>query len=477
MFWVCQMSTKPRSLLANFTSLFVGTVGAKVLALLSVVLLSRYLGVADFGRYSLVFSFFALLNTVVDLGAGSLLAREVSSNLKQPRKGFETAIYLRILGCVVFLPPAFLLAPLLGIDHHLTLAVMLGVFCAFEAFYDAWFTAAMRLDSVAKARFFAGVVNLVLIALAIFMHLGLWWVVLVGMLNPLVKLGFDHYYCDNDFAIKLHTPDFTAIKNTLRDTLPLWWMGLLYIILARVDTFMLVGLSPQTGDYDLGIYAAAFRFSEMLALVTTAITPAVLPVLVHAKNNPQQMQWMTAVGTRVVMAGLLAVCMLMFWYAPLVIGIFYGQEYAPATQCLQVLVWSQAMVAVNSLAYQILMVYNEHGRRSVMLACVGMVAVNILANWYLIPRYQAMGASIATVLTEIAMLVVMVYFVEKLTPGRLLKEVTLLPVLCGLACLPLLWLHWGWGAVSVVLFAVLLFATGLLTPALIKKLAQSKIEN
>ena len=146
----------PKGLAANVGSLLVGTTGSKALALVSVLLLSRYLGVEDFGRYSLVFSFFALLNTLVDLGVTTLLSREIVRNIDAPRKSIETAVYLRLLGCVVFIPPALLLAPKIGLGFDLALVAAVGLFFAFESFYDAWFSAVMRLDGAAKSRFIAG---------------------------------------------------------------------------------------------------------------------------------------------------------------------------------------------------------------------------------------------------------------------------------------------------------------------------------
>ncbi len=464
------------NLLTNTASLFTGAMSAKIFSLISVLMLSRYLGVEDFGRYSLVFTFWALLNTLVDLGAGALLGREIAHNPAEARRPVEAAIYLRQLGSLLLLPIAFFLSPMIGLSTDLTLLTFVGIILGAEAFFDAYFSAVMRLDLSAKSRFWAGLVNVSLLAAAVVFHLPLFWIVLISLLNPLVKLWIDWGLLPQDKkpGLYLRLPQGAPMLAMFKDSWPLWLMGIQYIILARVDTLMLGALSP-TGEHDLGIYSAAYRFSEILALLINSIGPSLLPILVQAMKNPARMQFITSTGIRVVVGGVMVISLLIFWYAPLIVELCYGPAYQDATLCMRILVWSQALVAVNTLCYQVLMVYNVQGRWSVLSASIGVTILNIALNAWLIPHYQAVGSSIATVITEIVALITMLYFVRRHTPNRLTGDILRLELFCIPACLLPALLGWGWGFLSALVYLPLLFWTKTLTVPMIRKLAHQNL--
>lgn len=466
------------NLLTNTASLFTGTVASKVFSLISVLMLSRYLGVEDFGRYSLVFTFWALLNTLVDTGAGSLLGREIAKNPKASRDPVECAIYLRQFASLLILPLAWFLSPTLGLSADLTLLTFLGIFVGVEALYDGFFSAIMRLDLTAKTRFFAGLVNVALLAAAVVFKLSLFWIVLIALTNPVIKLVLDYFLMPPDQrpGLYLRLPNFGPMLAMLKDSWPLWLLGVQYIILARVDTLMLGALSP-TGEHDLGIYSAAYRFSEMLALLINSIGPSLLPILVQSMNNPERMRFITSTGIRVVVGFVMIISLIIFWYAPLIVEICYGPEYKASVECMQILVWSQALVAVNTLCYQALMVYNAQGRLPVMVASVSVTVINIALNYWLIPQYHAVGSSIATVVAEAAALVTMLWFVHKYTPNRLAGDILRLELFCIPACVLPAILGWGWGFLSAIIYVALLFATKTLTIPMVRKLAQQNLHD
>ena len=460
------------SLLVNYLSFLTGNISAKFLSLLTVLMLTRALGVADFGRYSLVFSYWALLNTLIDLGASQILAREIARTPENPRPGVESIIYLRLFACILFLPLGFLSAGWLKLTPDLAWAILYGILVGFEALYDVYFSATMRLDQNAKARFYASLGNLCLMALATWLKAPLLAIVLIGLSNPLVKLIFDWRYAA--FRWVLHAPDWPRIGQLVKDGWPLWLLGLQYIVLARVDTFMLQVLVPD-GPHQLGIYSAGFRFSEVMALLANALAPALLPLLVAHMDHPERFRFLAHTGLRLILAALIPCSLFIFWYAPWIVKL-YGPGYAASADCLRVLIWSQALVAVNSLCYQVLIVYNVQGKRVMLLSGTATTLFNIGLNYWLIRDYGALGASWATVLTEVAMVAFMLWFIRLHSPLRLVREVGVLFLLMGVACLPPILLGEVYGILSIVLFLGLLWLFRLLSLETIRQLARERLQ-
>ncbi len=468
---------QPKSLLFNYISMLAGTLSSKMLAMLGFVMLSRFLGVEDFGRYSLVFSFWALLNTLMDLGTSALLGRDIAEEPSKTTDTIESAIYIRVGGFLLFALPAYFIGRYLDMSPELIIITFYGLLVGFEVYYDCFFSATMRLDMAAKTRYFSSIVHVCLIALGVLFKLDFLILVTIALSQPLFKLIFD-YFLYKPFKISLHAPNFSRIKTMLTDSWALWLVGLLYIVLARIDTLMLVKLSTD-GEYQLGLYSAAYRYSEMLALFIASICPSILPLLVEAKNtndNGERIRYLSSNGTRFFTAVLIIISMCIFWYAQWIILIFNGQAYIEGAQSLQILIWSQTLVAVNTLSYQILMVYNKQGSRDFLSACVSMVILNIGLNFWLIPDFGSIGASWATVATEITMLIVMLYFIKKYTPNRLTKDVLIISVLGGIAMVPPILMGSSmWGILSPLVFIGLIVVSKTLTPTTIKQLVNQKL--
>lgn len=461
-----------KSLFFNYASLLGGSVFAKALSLVTVLVLARYLGVVDFGLYSLVFSYWGLLNTLVDVGVSHILGREIAKAPHQPRPPLETAIYLRLLGCALFLPLGALLAPQFGLSSSLTLLIAIGILVGFEAFYDVYFSATMQLHHNAKARSLSSLLQVFLIGLAVWMKAPLLVILWISLLSPLFKLIFDIRY-GGRFRPTLHAPNWKALRGMARDSWPLWLAGLQYLILTRIDTLMLQVLSP-TGEHDLGIYSAAFRISEALALIINALCPALLPLLVAHLQQPERLRFIAGTGMRVILSALILLSLLIFWYAPWIVKL-YGPGYEEATACMRILIGSQALVAVNALCYHLLLIHNAQGRRPVILNGTLMMALNIGLNLWWIPLFKAEGASWATLMTEIAMTCSMLWFLRRYTPLRLSKDFLILEGMALLSSLPLFWLGDAYGILSAGLFLSLVFGFRLLTPASLRRLAREKL--
>lgn len=472
-----------KNLLVNYISLLGGTVIAKGLALLTVLMLTRYLGVQDFGRYSLIFSFWALMNTLVDFGSAQILGRDIARDPARMRKSVETAIYLRLLCCVIFLPLGYFLAHSLAVDTRLYWLVVLGIFTGFEAYYDIYFSATMQLDKNAKARYFASIGNLVLVALAIILHWPFIVIILLGMLNPLVKLVYDRRFAGR-MSWKLHGPDWPRIGRMARDGWPLWLAGIQFIILARIDTFMLQVLTPSGGgEWELGIYSAAYRFSEVMSLLIGALSPSLLPLLVANMDKPERIRFLAGTSTRLVLAVVMVMSLFVFWYAHWIVRL-YGPGYGPSAACMKILIWSQALVAVNGLVYQLLVIYNVQGRKPVIISGAAMTLVNIGLNFWLIPILRAEGASLATVITEFLIALSMLWFLRRYTPLRLGLDVLVMEGLALLACVPawLLAMQGGVlsllaGLIAMLAMVGLVLALRLLTLKDLRTLAAERISS
>jgi O-antigen/teichoic acid export membrane protein len=95
-----------------------------------------------------------------------------------------------------------------------------------------------------------------------------------------------------------------------------------------------------------------------------------------------------------------------------IILYIYGADFSQSTIALQILIWSEVLIFLNVVFGNLLNSINRQiiVTKQTMLAA----ALNIALNLVLIPRYSYVGASVATVSTELFAFFFLLYFVSKM---------------------------------------------------------------
>ena len=93
------------------------------------------------------------------------------------------------------------------------------------------------------------------------------------------------------------------------------------------------------------------------------------------------------------------------------VSLVYGPAFAPSAIALQILIWSEVLIFINS-AFGYL--FNSINRQMIVAKQTMLAAAfNILLNLFLIPQFSYIGASSATVATQIFSFFFLLYFASK----------------------------------------------------------------
>jgi len=140
------------------------------------------------------------------------------------------------------------------------------------------------------------------------------------------------------------------------------------------------------------------RLSELWGFIATAIVKSVSPSIIEAKKMSESLYYQK-IQKMCNLLVLIVYCIaipMTFLSTPLVVLVF-GQEYAPAGIVLSIHIWSSLFVFLG-YAKEVWITTEELTVFTLVASCVGALS-NILLNFLLIPKYQAVGASIATVIS------------------------------------------------------------------------------
>jgi O-antigen/teichoic acid export membrane protein len=97
--------------------------------------------------------------------------------------------------------------------------------------------------------------------------------------------------------------------------------------------------------------------------------------------------------------------------APQIIKLIFGEAYVPSSFALAILVWTIIFVSLNGISANLLGSVNK--QRTVIKITVLGILINIVISFLLISKYNFIGASLATVITDISIMLILLYSIFK----------------------------------------------------------------
>lgn len=373
--------------------------------------MARYLGPALFGQLSYALAFVAMFGAIASVGLDGIVVREL---VRRPAKADEilgTAFALKLLAGTVAFALAIVVVRVTGSPDPATfwLVAVIAAGLVFQSFdvIDFWFQSQVQSRFIVRARMIAFLLSSVARVLLILNHGSLLSFALVSLAEIAVAAGLMMAAYQ---ARHLRLSGFYARSDTarrlLRESWPLLLSGIAVMLYMRIDMVM---LQEMTDARQVGIYAAATKLSEFWYALPMILSSSVFPAILRSHGR----------DPRAYLQGLRRLYFLFAWLAigislPLslnadwLITTLYGNAYSPAGPVLAVHMWASVAVFLGIASSQHLLAENlqviSFYRTAIGLIC------NILLNLVLIPRYQALGAAIATVASYFVATFSLVFF-------------------------------------------------------------------
>jgi len=366
------------------------------------VYLARKLGVSQFGVWSFFLSVLTIIMLVSYLGINTSVKKFIAQYNKTEyiNSVIRDSIKLRLVFSILFALILFIIAkPLADVINRpelatlFTLASPLVILATFTEFIKHTFEGLHRIK-------FNLIINVVEFGLKLLLVVWLFQVsvslsniinsyliaTLFASLTGIVLLYLNFYKpAQNQKSINFS-------KKILKYSMPLLVINLGFLIATEVDTFLLGMLST---DDQVGLFAAAKQIINKLPHISTAIAMGTMPIF--AKLNDQNRGKLKKLFYRLlrintyIYGSIAAIIVgLGWWFMPLI----FGENFQGSALPLQILIvytvgFSFSILLSNFLNYQGLA-----KRRAINLTIT--VILNIALNYFLIPRYGAVGAAIGT---------------------------------------------------------------------------------
>ncbi|MEO8218019.1 MAG: oligosaccharide flippase family protein [Acidobacteriota bacterium] len=406
---------RARVISRNFAALSAGQLVSRILAFAITIYLTRILHAEYFGIIVFATSVLAYAGLIVDCGFESFGPLEVARQLAPMRELARTVVTLRLsLTAVAF--AALALFSTLSHVNALTRTVLLlyGISLISNALSVNWvFMGAEMMRESAIGDILEQVVMVA--GVFVFIHqpehvTRIPWVYLTARL---VAVSFLIVRFIRIFGNLVLGIDFGLLRRLIAEALPLAGTSVVAMVSHNFD-LVLVGL--WLGSSAAGMYGAAYRVVWAPTLIVTAYYMALRPTLARGYRDGietvsellrRSVRLTTALAVGIVVGGVLLA-------VPLV-RLLYGRGYDGAIQPMQMLLVAFALVVVSRKYRLILTCFNRQGVDFNIMSAAAVV--NIVANLLLIPRMGVLGAALASVISEVGILL-MGYSATRLLVGH-----------------------------------------------------------
>lgn len=325
-----------------------------VVAIFSTGFITRQVGAAAFGQFSISLAIVGLSLTVTDLGLRALAIRDLAHVGRGSHRALGELVSLRLLMGATALALTWLTAALLSARNAnlavVTMASSLAIIpTGLAGILSDGLVARDRAKATSGATLLSGLILTVVSVIAV------WWrptaLVLAAsyVIGPVVNAlilwrGIRAQY--GVIALKWQPIRWRA---HVRRAIPFFRVGISGVALVRVETPM-VGL--LFGEGMAGIYAAAISLADRTAGVIDSVTTATLPTLMRFRGDAQKIA--ATIGRimhpllSVVMAGTIMAVI----GATSAVTVVFGAEYAQGGPVLAVALVSLPLMVINTLLFE-----------------------------------------------------------------------------------------------------------------------------
>jgi O-antigen/teichoic acid export membrane protein len=378
----------------------IGFVLSTLVALVGVALVTRHLGVVDFGRFQTVISLITMIGTVTDAGMAALGLREYAQAPRQERDPLMRSLLgLRLALTLVGVVVATLIAMVVGYDWELVAGTALAglglALTVVQTTLTIPLAAELRnvalttLDLVRQVLTVGGYVLLVAIGAGVAAFLGVTVPVGVVLVVAAALLIRKHGLWRPSFRLREWGGMLRAAAAFSMATA----VGTIYLYTSQVLT------AAVTDGRETGLFSASFRVFVVVATVPGLLITVAFPLLSRAARDDRE-RLAYAVhrlfDTTTVM-GLGAAIGLVVG-APSIIYVMAGSGFEDAVPALRIQgVTLLASYALAPIGFALL---SLHAHRGILVANAVALAVMLAAVGVLASTLGSEGAALGTVIGE-----------------------------------------------------------------------------
>ena len=376
------------------------------LGFIATILITRTLGPAEFGLFSVALAVMGITAQISDFGISTGLVRFASLYLKTDNQKanlmLKVSLKLKLfIGIMVFLI-GFFASESLAINvfgkPELIFLLELAFIGAFGSSLVGYISTTLQArQSFAKFAYINLIDPLIKLTLIVLLfltyNLNLHSALATVIIIPFIAFLIGSLIVPRDF-LKTKGDEKEALHELYHFSKWILVSVFCVMIFNRLDVFMLTYF--KTAEV-VGYYSAAYTFAFVFPLITGTITTILLPKISKISEKVQLREYIYN-SLKFTTPIIFPLIILLFVSRPTILFI-YGSAYLPSAIIFQILIVSFALsIIINPIS---LIIYSLNMPKILAYLNIMQLIFNFLGNLFLIPLYGAVGAAIATLLVRV----------------------------------------------------------------------------
>jgi O-antigen/teichoic acid export membrane protein len=399
--------------LRGISIVFVITIFASIAAYLFRLVLARNLTVAEYGLFYAFYAFFSIFMIFTDLGLMQAVSKHIVDFKIEKRKRdiksiivysfyFQTAVSI-IISIILFILSPYLLPKIFHITDTTSFIIMSLWFITvpITMFFTNLFLGFQKPALNSSMELLRQISAIAFTLLFLYLHIGRispflaylsMNITLLVVYFPFIKIIFPEF-----FKIKTKF-DPILFKKIFKYGFYIAITSMIGLVLTQTDTLMLTYFK---GLESVGIYQAALPIATLVTYfipVLFAVAYPMISELYKKKKKSTLNQGIVLIQKYFFIASAL-ITIILFLFPELLINILFGQKYLGAVTVLKVLSVAMLFSTITSINNMITSAtgHTKHFVKIMIYAAV----MNIILNFILIPKYDIVGAAVATMISVI----------------------------------------------------------------------------
>lgn len=376
---------------------------------------TRYLGSEKYGILSFAIAFASITIFLADIGIASVIVRDIARDKARTQKYFGNTILLKIILAIVTLVSTTAIgfaldypSSTMQIVFIITLSL---IFVSFSGIISSIISAFEVMEYLSLGSIIYNLAMLICALLAIHLGVDVYEFAYVYLISSMIFLGYYVIVALEKIPLPKWDVDLALWKYMVKEAIPFGLSSAFARIYYYIDTIM-ISLVISNPNEAMGWYNAAYRMVLILAFIPMTFLGSIYPVMSnYYVTSDKYLGFMFERSFKYLMALAIPIGVGTTILADELILLIYGPDFAPSTIALQILIWSEVFIFLNSVFGYLLNSINRQTivAKQTMLAS----ALNIALNLVLISKYSYVGASAATVVTQLFAFFFLMHFASK----------------------------------------------------------------
>ncbi|RKY87020.1 hypothetical protein DRQ11_07225 [candidate division KSB1 bacterium] len=425
-----------KRLIKNFAFLFIGRIASNVLAFVAVAYIARILSPKGFGILSFAQAVLAYAIVISDLGLRNLGIREIA---RLPEKRHEYISNILTFRLFLALLGYLLLTVIVCLIHKNreteTIILIFGISLFFSATLMDWiFIGLEKMEFSALAETVRYLVYITLIFIFIKNPDDLIVVAIIYVIATSVPAILLYRVYQRNHASLSLTVNLSFWNMLFKEAMPIGVAMILTQAYVNIDIIM---LEFMKGNQIVGWYSAAVRLVAIAAGLGSLFPISIYPMVAKAhKESVLKSEKVMNLSSKIISATAIPITVAGAIIASHLVSLIYGAGYSESIIGFQILVGGIFFILMNHLIERFLIIC---GRQRQFMKVVGLGCLtNIILNLLLIPKFDLVGASIATLSTQFMIFAFGYYYANSVINMDLIKYLPK-PLLASVCMGAILW--------------------------------------